>query len=80
MQTVREVIIVKTGEMPKYMYEVSSLDSDNQVCAYEKDSLELLYHDSTWEEYFTEHTQNSYRSGEAKYIIMTYLVGLMVID
>lgn len=58
MQAVREVIIVKTGEMPKYMYEVSPLDSDDQVCTYEEDSLELLYHDSIWEKYFTEHIQN----------------------
>lgn len=41
------------------MYEVSPLDSDDQVCAYERDSLELLYHDSIWEEYFMEHMQNS---------------------
>lgn len=58
IQIVREVVISDIGEMAEYMYEVSPIDSDDINCCYKENSLEFLYHDVMWEEYFTESAQN----------------------
>lgn len=49
---VREAVQVDIGVAAEYVYDVSPLESDDEVYTYGKSSLELLYHDPVWEKYF----------------------------
>lgn len=59
IETVREIIITNISGTTEYIYETSPLDSDNKVNRYHITSLEFLYHDPIWEDYFVNLVQDS---------------------
>lgn len=59
IETVREIIITNISGTTEYIYETSPLDSDDKVNRYHITSLEFLYHDPIWEDYFMNLVQDS---------------------
>lgn len=58
LYVVREAVLIDIGVATEYVYEVSPLESEEEVYTYGISSLELLYHDSVWEKYFTDSVRN----------------------
>lgn len=55
---VRETVLIDIGVAKKYAYDVSPIDSDDEVYTYEEHELQFQYHDTVWEEHFTETVGN----------------------
>lgn len=55
---VRETVLIDIGAAKKYVYDVSPIDSDDEVYTYEEHELQFQYHDTVWEEHFTETVGN----------------------
>ena len=54
----RETVLIDIGVAKKYAYDVSPIDSDDEVYTYEEHELQFQYHDTVWEEHFTETVGN----------------------
>lgn len=59
LYVVREVVMIDIGAATEYVYDVSPVESDEEVYTFGKSFLEFIYHDSVWEKYFADSPQYS---------------------